>query len=94
MVLAEFSKIPGLTSTKPEGTFYIFPDISLAKRSSTDFAHFLLEEARVIVTPGIGFGQSFDTHVRISFTRKEAEIHEGLQRMKQACAKLYDPSAS
>jgi aspartate aminotransferase len=90
IILEGLAQIPELTYTKPEGAFYIFPNISSFKRSSIDFAYFLLEEGRVAVTPGVGFGQSFDTHVRISFTIKEDKIREALQCMKHACAKLAE----
>jgi aspartate/methionine/tyrosine aminotransferase len=88
ILLEEFSKIPGLTYARPEGTFYIFPNISFTKRSSMEFASFLLEEARVGVTPGVGFGASFDSNVRIAYTIGEDKIREALKRMNQAMAKL------
>jgi aspartate aminotransferase len=84
----EFAKIPGLTFVEPEGTFYIFPNISFTRLGSVDFAHFLLEAGRVAVTPGIGFGEAFDGYVRIAFTRKEDQIREALRRMKEALNKL------
>lgn len=90
ILLEGFSRIPGLTYTNPEGTFYIFPNISSTQYSSTEFARLLLEEAQVAVTPGVGFGKSFDSHVRIAYTMGEDKIREALKRMQQLMYKIND----
>lgn len=88
ILLEEFSRIPDLRYAKPEGTFYVFPNISFTKRSSVEFARLLLEEAHVAVTPGVGFGGCFDSHIRIAFTTGKHEIREALKRMNQLIAKI------
>lgn len=83
ILLEGLSKIPGLTYIKPEGSFYIFPNISITKLSSIEFANLLLDQARIAVTPGIGFGDFFDSYIRISYTTNEEKIREALQRMQK-----------
>src|SRR5690606_31255718 len=65
LVLSKLASMPGITCQRPGGAFYVFPDVSglmgktLAGRtidSSNTLAEILLEEARVAVVPGEGFG--------------------------------------
>ncbi len=67
---------------RPQGAFYLFPDISSRlQRGETaeDFAAYLLNEAGVAVVPGEAFGA--DRHIRISYAVPEATLVEGLERM-------------
>jgi len=82
ILLEGFSKIPGLSYIKPEGSFYIFANISLTKLSSIEFARLLLDQAQIAVTPGRSFGESFDSYIRISYTTKEEKIRDALNRMQ------------
>ena len=56
-------------------------DVSSSGMSSRDFALRLLEEERVAVAPGAGFGVVGDRAVRISFAGTQAELKEGLDRL-------------
>jgi len=71
---------------RPEGAFYLFPDVSryLGERFADDdaLAAYLLKEAHVAVVPGSAFGAP--GHLRISFSTGEADIAEGFARIKQA----------
>ena len=83
--------IPGVRSTKPEGAFYAYPNISayLNKDGVTDatvLAEKLLEIAQVAVVPGPAFGT--EDHVRISYAASLEQIDEGLRRMKDFLVKL------
>lgn len=83
ILIEGLSKILGLKYVKPQGSFYIFPNISFTKLSSTEFARLLIDHAQIAVTPGISFGESFDSYIRISFTAKEEKINEALHRMQK-----------
>jgi aspartate aminotransferase len=80
--------LPGFRCRPPEGAFYAFPNVAGAlgpgREDSTALAEFLLEEARVAVVPGIGFGA--DDHIRLSFACSLATLAEGLDRMEEALA--------
>lgn len=71
---------------KPQGAFYLFPDVSryLGERFADDeaLAEFLLTEALVAVVPGSAFGAP--GFLRISFSTGEAAIKEGFARIKKA----------
>lgn len=68
---------------KPQGAFYIFADTSHLGNSA-DVAEKLLTKAHVAVTPGSSFGPESDRYVRISYATSQANINEGMQRMKKA----------
>jgi len=83
-MLAALAKIPGVTCTKPEGAFYVYPNISayLGKggiRTSTELATRLLHEGHVVTVPGEAFGTA--EHLRISYPVTRDNIDEGTRRM-------------
>ncbi|HKS16650.1 MAG TPA: pyridoxal phosphate-dependent aminotransferase [Planctomycetota bacterium] len=87
--------IPGFSVVEPEGAFYAFPRVSglygrtckgRALRNSVDVAEFLLDEARIAVVPGAGFGS--DDHIRISYATSMEKITEGMRRLAKAIREL------
>lgn len=67
---------------RPQGAFYLFPDISAHLRdgqSAEDFSAFLLEKTGVAVVPGEAFGA--ERHIRISFAVPKKMLVEGFERM-------------
>jgi aspartate aminotransferase len=83
-ILQGLSAIPGLKCTKPEGAFYVYPNISAflgpSLKSPAEFARQLLQKARVATVPGEGFGT--DEHVRISYATSEKELDRGLEGLR------------
>ncbi|MEK7162849.1 MAG: pyridoxal phosphate-dependent aminotransferase [Patescibacteria group bacterium] len=67
---------------KPNSSYFIFPKL-LPKRDSWQFALDLLEKAHVAVVPGIAFGPSGESHIRMSFGRSEKDINEAMRRIKK-----------
>ncbi len=80
------SAIPGIKCPKPQGAFYVFPNIESFGMGSLEFAQRLLEEQHVAVVPGIAFGN--DRCVRLSYACSMENIEEGLRRMTAFCASL------
>ena len=83
-MLAALAKIPNVTCTKPEGAFYVYPNISayLDKggiRTATELATRLLHEAHVVAVPGEAFGTG--EHIRLSYPVTKENIDEGTRRM-------------
>jgi len=72
----------GIKVTKPDGTFYTFPDFSAYNKDSQKLANLLLDKVRVVVVPGKEFGM--EGHLRISFCGTIKEITEGMERIKWA----------
>ena len=74
-------KIKKLSYIKPQGAFYIFCNISETGMKSDDFAKRLLEDKKVAVIPGRGFGR--DDYVRLSFATDLDSIKKGIDRVEQ-----------
>jgi aspartate aminotransferase len=89
-ILAGLSKIDGITCTRPEGAFYVYPNISAflngSVKSPAEFARKLLHEANVATVPGEGFGTH--AHVRISYATSQKELDRGLERLRSFVAAL------
>lgn len=83
-------EIDGVSVIKPEGAFYIFPDVSkfLGKkfRTTDDISDFLLSEKKVLTIPGTGFGK--DGFLRLSFALSEEKIKEGIRRIKEGLEEI------
>lgn len=73
--------IPGLSCPKPDGAFYLFPDISKTGLKSLDFCNALLEELQVAVIPGVAFGA--DDNIRLSYATDMATIEKGMDRLEK-----------
>mgnify|MGYP001306990633 CR=1 FL=1 len=85
-VLAGLSAIDGIKCGRPEGAFYVYPNISAflgrsGLHSPADFARKLLHDAHVATVPGEGFGTN--EHVRISYATSQKELDRGLERLRR-----------
>jgi aspartate aminotransferase len=80
--------IDGVQVTKPDGTFYCFPDFSAYMQDSQKLANFLLDKVRVVTVPGKEFG--FEGHLRLSYCGAIREITEGIERIQWA----LDPTSA
>jgi len=83
--------IPGVRCLVPQGAFYVYPNVAAHLKNdgledTSVLATRLLDEARVALVPGPAFGTR--DHVRISYATSQAQIDEGLQRLKDFFAKV------
>ncbi len=95
-VVDALNAAPGITCHKPEGAFYVYPNIAgclgrtspAGKRIETDedFALALLEEAHVATVHGAAFGMS--PYLRISYATDEAALEKACERIRTFCASL------
>jgi len=81
-VLDMLSKIPELKCPKPDGAFYIFPDVSAIEKDSLKFTMYLLEKAHVVVSPGNSFGSN--EHIRISYSCSMENLRKAFNRIVKA----------
>jgi len=81
----------GLTMPKPDGAFYVFPDISEYDRDSMSFANNLIENAKVSCIPGSGFGSEGEGHVRMSYATSMREIEIGMDRLERFLPNYPEP---
>ena len=73
------NSIPGLTCARPDGAFYLFPDISKTGLRSLELCDALLESHQVAVIPGIAFGA--DNNIRFSYATDMTTIKKGVERL-------------
>ncbi|WP_191083310.1 pyridoxal phosphate-dependent aminotransferase [Roseococcus microcysteis] len=95
-VVDALNQCPGIVCHKPEGAFYVFPNVSgcLGKTTKagtkittdTELAMALLEEAHVTVVQGSAYGMS--PYIRISYATNMGELTEAMARIKAFCEAL------
>jgi aspartate aminotransferase len=80
VLVERLNAFDGVQVTKPDGTFYTFPDFSAYMKDSQKLAQLLLDKVRVVVVPGKDFGM--EGRIRISFCGTIKDIIEGMERIK------------
>ncbi len=82
----------GWKISKPKGTMFVWAEIPepAKKMGSVEFSKYLLQEAQVAVSPGIGFGQYGDEHVRFALIENEHRTKQAVRKIKRALGKLLD----
>jgi aspartate aminotransferase len=95
VIVERLNTIAGIHCLKPEGAFYVFPNISglIGKaangkqlNSPCDVADYLLEAAKVAGVPGEDFGSQ--QHIRFTYATSLQDIEKGCRRIGEAVAKL------
>ncbi|MGQ4650217.1 aminotransferase class I/II-fold pyridoxal phosphate-dependent enzyme [Lyngbya aestuarii] len=79
IMFERLNAIPGLSSPKPDGAFYLFADISKTGLKSEEFCKALLNSEQVAVIPGIAFGD--DDCIRLSYATDITSIKKGMDRL-------------
>jgi aspartate aminotransferase len=96
LVVDMLNAAPGIACHKPEGAFYVFPNIAgcLGKttkggkriETDTDFALALLEEKYVAAVQGAAYGMS--PYLRISYATDTESLREACARIQEFCREL------
>ncbi|RBP02247.1 pyridoxal phosphate-dependent aminotransferase [Rossellomorea aquimaris] len=86
IVFDKLNSIPGFHCLKPQGAFYLFPNVSEAAEKTgynnvDEFTKALLEEAKVAVIPGSGFGS--DNNIRLSYATSLDALEKAIERMHE-----------
>jgi aspartate/methionine/tyrosine aminotransferase len=87
-VLELVNAIPGLHAQKPQGAFYVFPNVTAFGLSSKEIARRLLDEAGVAVLAGTDFGPGGEGYLRLAYATSMDKIEAGIARMAQFFAGL------
>jgi aspartate aminotransferase len=95
-VLGALGEIPGVVCPRPEGAFYVFPDVSAssgrtapdgrALDSSEALCLYLLEACDVALVPGEAFGDA--AGLRISYAASMEDLREAMRRIRDGIAAL------
>ncbi len=84
-VLVEGLNRIGWYVEKPKGSMFLWAKIpSWVGMNSLDFSLFLLREAKVAVSPGIGFGEYGEGYVRFALVENEHRIRQAVRGIKKA----------
>lgn len=96
LIVSLLSKVPGLKVNRPEGAFYLFPQVEsfIGKTdgeghtigNATDLAMYLLEVAHVATVAGDAF--SLPGYIRLSYATSDDNIREACRRIAEALARL------
>jgi alanine-synthesizing transaminase len=83
-VLCEGLNAAGWQIEKPRGTMFVWAPIpeEFKHLGSLEFAKLLLKEARVAVSPGVGFGQYGDDHVRFGLIENEHRTRQAVRGIR------------
>ncbi len=94
-LLKLIKEIDGVQAVEPDGAFYVMMVVDglygksyqgKAITNSIEFADVLLESEKVATVPGVSFGA--DDCVRLSYALSEADLEEGLKRIKRFVSQL------
>ncbi|MGJ8639139.1 MAG: pyridoxal phosphate-dependent aminotransferase [Opitutaceae bacterium] len=85
-LLEGLRSIEGIQCPRAQGAFYLFPNVEAFGLSANEFAAKILEEEKVALVPGEGFGAP--GYVRLSYAISDDVIEKGLDRIARFCAKL------
>jgi aspartate/methionine/tyrosine aminotransferase len=75
------NNLPGFSCHKPDGAFYVFPNITKTGMKSRELADMLLYEAGVACLSGTAFGKYGEGYLRFSYANSIPMIEEGLRRI-------------
>ncbi len=90
-IVQALNAIPGISCNWPDGAFYVYPNVRGVLEGSqlatvSGLALQLLDQARVAVVPGEGFGTQ--DHFRISYATSMEQLEEGADRLERFFKKL------
>ncbi len=91
-IVDRLNQIPGVSCVRPDGAFYVLPNVSgLCRGACPDgdaLAELLLNEAKIAVVPGSGFGVT--QNIRLSYATSMENIQRGMDRFEETARKLTD----
>jgi aspartate aminotransferase len=86
LIVDGLNEIPGFDCLRPQGAFYVFPDITETGLTGAELADKLLHEAGVCVLAGTAFGGIGERHIRISYANSRENLTEALARIRSFVA--------
>jgi aspartate aminotransferase len=82
--------IPGIKCQRPQGAFYVFPNISSFGVSSSEMADLLLEKAGVAVLPGSAFGAYGEGYLRLTYSNSLEHIKAAINQISGVLRELQE----
>ncbi len=88
VLVAGLNDLPDVRCHRPQGAFYVFPNISAYGLTSDEMADYLLDQAGVAVLPGTAFGAGGEGYLRLCFANSMENVKIALERMAEALGRL------
>jgi aspartate aminotransferase len=88
VIVKGLNDLPGIRCLKPQGAFYVFPNIRATGLSSGELASILLEEAGVALLPGTAFGEHGEGYLRLSYANTVENIEKALHQMGKVLERI------
>ena len=88
VIVDGLNSIPGFSCLRPQGAFYVFPNVKKIGMSSQALAEYLLNEAGVATLSGGAFGEYGEGYLRLSYANSVENLQLALERIRAAVAKL------
>ena len=86
--LERLAGLPGVWCSKPEGSPFVFPNLSSYGKTSREMSKFLLDRAKIVVPSGSDFGPPGEGHVRINVATARPVLEEAFDRMEAALREI------
>ncbi|HKZ44843.1 MAG TPA: pyridoxal phosphate-dependent aminotransferase [Anaerolineales bacterium] len=81
--------IPGFKCLRPQGAFYVFPNIRAFGLTSAELADLILEKANVALLPGSSFGKYGEGYLRLVYSNSITNIQMAIQQIGEAVNTLH-----
>lgn len=78
------NSIKGVSCQRPQGAFYVFPNVASFGKSSSELADLILEKAGVAVLPGSSFGQFGEGYLRLTYSNSIENINKAIDQISAA----------
>jgi aspartate aminotransferase len=88
-IVSGLNAIPGVNCQRPQGAFYVFPNIKTLGISSSTMADLLLEKAGVAVLPGLSFGEFGEGYLRLTYSNSIDNILRAIDQIGEAVKGLH-----
>lgn len=83
VIVDGLNSLPGITCLKPQGTFYIFPNIKKTGMTSDEFAQHSLQVSNVALAPGTIFGKYGKGYIRMSYSNNSIDnIKKAIEKIR------------
>lgn len=86
--VAALNAIDGVTCPTPDGSFYVFPDITGTGLTAQELTNYLIDKYQVGVVAGTAFGDRGEGHIRLTYAVPDDVLDEGLDRITRAINNL------
>ena len=87
-IVEGLNAIPGISCQKPQGAFYVFPNIKSFGISSNEMSEIILEQAGVAVLPGSAFGQHGEGYLRLVYSNSIENIQRAIVLIREVVKNL------